>query len=87
MFEIQKRKVSNNVYLLAKTKNFEYERFCDFLGKMVTKYIHEINFDEVNLNDEIKEPMPFNSIYNEKEVSEVSHKFENIKHLLKEELK
>ena len=57
MYELKREKMNEYSYKLVKGKSFEFERFCDFLGSIVSKYIHEIDVSDVpletNFNQEI----------------------------------
>ena len=49
MYEKKKWKMieKNNKYM--EYKSSELERFCDFLGNIITKYIHEIDLKNIPL--------------------------------------
>ena len=58
MYEKKKWKMieKNNKYM--EHKSSELERFCDFLGNIITKYIHEIDLKNVSLVEENNNEIP-----------------------------
>lgn len=51
MYEKKKWTIIDKHNQYMKNKSAELERFCDFLGNIISKYIHEINFDDDLLDE------------------------------------
>lgn len=58
MYEKKKWKMieKNNKYM--EHNSSELERFCDFLGNIITKYIHEIDLKNIPLIEENNNEIP-----------------------------
>ena len=58
MYEKKKKKIIEKYDRYMKHKSSERERFCDFLGNIITKYIHEIDLKNVPLIEESNNEIP-----------------------------
>lgn len=58
MYEKKKKKMIEKYDRYMEHKSSELERFCDFLGNIITKYIHEIDLKSVSLIEENNNGIP-----------------------------
>lgn len=58
MYEKKKKKIIEKYDRYMEHKSSELERFCDFLGNIITKYIHEIDLKNVPLIEESNNEIP-----------------------------